>query len=144
MTAIASHPSDASSAAPAHSAAFRARRFQNWLPLGLTYACLYMGRYNFNVSKGAIGAAYHFSKTEMGIVATVGFWVYALSVLVNGPIADRFGGRRAILIGTAGAAVLNLVLGLFFFAAWDSKLILAMSLAYGVNMYFQSFGALSV
>jgi MFS transporter, OPA family, glycerol-3-phosphate transporter len=144
MTAADAPPATLRSAAPVHSRAFRTRRFQNWLPLGCTYACLYMGRYNFNVSKGAIGAAYHFSKTQMGVVATVGFWVYALSVLVNGPIADRFGGRRAILIGTAGAALLNAVLGLFFFAAWDSKLILAMSLAYGVNMYFQSFGALSV
>jgi MFS transporter, OPA family, glycerol-3-phosphate transporter len=130
--------------APTHSRAFRTRRLQNWLPLGCTYACLYMGRYNFNVTKGAIGAAYHFSKAEMGIVATVGFWVYALSVLVNGPLADRFGGRRAILVGTAGAAALNALIGLLFYARWDSKLILAMSLAYGANMYFQSFGALSV
>ena len=29
-----------------HSAAFRRRRVLNWLPLGLTYAFLYMGRYN--------------------------------------------------------------------------------------------------
>ena len=29
-----------------HSPAFMARRRWNWLPLGLTYAFLYMGRYN--------------------------------------------------------------------------------------------------
>ena len=31
-----------------HSAEFRRRRVMNWLPLGLTYAFLYMGRYNIN------------------------------------------------------------------------------------------------
>ncbi|HPB96648.1 MAG TPA: MFS transporter, partial [Polyangiaceae bacterium] len=34
-----------------HSAAFRRRRVLNWLPLGLAYAFLYMGRYNLKVSQ---------------------------------------------------------------------------------------------
>ena len=37
----------------AHSPAYRRRRFLNWFPMGLTYAFLYMGRYNLTVSKGA-------------------------------------------------------------------------------------------
>ncbi len=138
MTAQTSGP-------PAHSAAFRARRFANWFPLGITYATLYMGRYNFNASKGAIGTTFHFDKAQMGIVATAGFWTYALSVIINGPLADRFGGRKAILLGTLGAAILNLLIGLMFYSGgWDSKLILGLSFLYAVNMYFQSFGALSV
>ena len=36
-----------------HSDDFRRRRVLNWLPLGLTYAFLYMGRYNLKVSKFA-------------------------------------------------------------------------------------------
>ena len=36
-----------------HSDAFRRRRVLNWLPLGLTYGLLYMGRYNLKISKGA-------------------------------------------------------------------------------------------
>lgn len=133
-----------STAAPNHSSAFRARRFANWFPLGLTYATLYMGRYNFNVSKGAIGEAYNFDKATMGWIATAGFWTYALSVLVNGPIADRYGGRRAILLATAGATTLNLVIGLLFMTGWPVGLIGGMSLLYSINMYFQSYGALSV
>ena len=139
-TAIAA-PSDA---APTHSLAFRKRRVANWFPLGCTYACLYMGRYNFNVSKGAIGASFHYDKAQMGIIATAGFWTYALSVLINGPLADRFGGRRAILLGTGGACVLNLVIGLLFASGWSAHLIASLSVLYGINMYFQSFGALSV
>ena len=36
-----------------HSDAFKRRRVMNWLPLGLTYAFLYMGRYNLKISKFA-------------------------------------------------------------------------------------------
>jgi hypothetical protein len=38
-----------------HSPAFRRRRILNWLPLGLTYAFLYMGRYNLKAFQGIDG-----------------------------------------------------------------------------------------
>src|SRR5215470_10182748 len=85
-------------ALPEHSAAYRRRRVANWFPLGLTYATFYMGRYNFNVFKGRFAETFHFDKAEVGAIATAGFWTYALSVIFNGPLADRFGGKRAILI----------------------------------------------
>ena len=37
-----------------HTSAFMRRRFYNWFPLGLTYAFLYMGRYNLTAAKGAL------------------------------------------------------------------------------------------
>jgi MFS transporter, OPA family, glycerol-3-phosphate transporter len=129
---------------PAHSSAYRTRRILNWFPLGLTYATYYMGRYNFNVVKGDMGRMFHLDKAEMGIIATAGFWTYALSVMFNGPLADRIGGRKAILFGAAGALLLNLIIGLLFLNGWSTKIIVGMSLLYSVNMYFQSFGALSV
>ena len=39
-----------------HTDSFRRRRVMNWLPLGMTYAFLYMGRYNLNVSKKAFSS----------------------------------------------------------------------------------------
>jgi OPA family glycerol-3-phosphate transporter-like MFS transporter len=129
---------------PAHSSAYRTRRILNWFPLGLTYATYYMGRYNFNVVKGDMGRMFHLDKAEMGIIATAGFWTYALSVMFNGPLADRIGGRKAILFGAAGALLAKLVIGLLFLNGWSTKILLGMSLLYSVNMYFQSFGALSV
>jgi OPA family glycerol-3-phosphate transporter-like MFS transporter len=129
---------------PAHSSAFRARRFKNWFPLGLTYATYYMGRYNFNVVKGQMGTMFHLDKVQMGIIATAGFWTYALSVILNGPLADKIGGRKAILIGALGALTTNLVIGLLFLDGWTTRILVGMSLLYSVNMYFQSFGALSV
>jgi OPA family glycerol-3-phosphate transporter-like MFS transporter len=129
---------------PAHSDEFRVRRVANWLPLGLTYATYYMGRYNFNVVKGDMGKMFHLDKAQMGIIATAGFWTYALSVIFNGPLADRFGGRRSILFGAVGALTMNLIIGLLFLNGWTTKVLVGMSLLYSVNMYFQSFGALSV
>jgi MFS transporter, OPA family, glycerol-3-phosphate transporter len=127
-----------------HSREYRIRRFLNWFPLGLTYATFYMGRYNFNVVKGDMGKMFDLTKTEMGIIATAGFWTYALSVMFNGPLADRIGGKKAILIGAVGAATMNLVIGLLFLSGWHTKVLVGMSMLYSANCYFQSFGALSV
>jgi len=132
------------SEAPNHPAEYRRRRFMNWFPLGLTYATFYMGRYNLNVASKSMMDMFHLSKAEFGIIATAGFWTYALSVMFNGPLADRIGGKKAILFGALGAALLNLVIGLMFLNGWSTKLIVGMSLLYAVNQYFQSFGALSV
>jgi OPA family glycerol-3-phosphate transporter-like MFS transporter len=131
--------------APSHAQAFRLRRFANWFPLGLTYASLYMGRYNFNVYRNHARELHALTDTQVGTIATVGFYVYATSLLVNGPVAEKVGGRRAILIGVAGAALLNLAIALFLRGpANDSNVVLGLSLLYGANMYFQSFGAISV
>ena len=127
-----------------HTPAFRLRRFMNWFPLGLTYAAMYMGRYNFNIVKNDIGAWYHLDKWEMGIIATAGFWTYGLSVALNGPLADYFGGRKAILVGALGAAAVNLGIGFMFLDNHVSQILLSMTLLWSLNMYFQSFGALSV
>ncbi len=132
------------SEAPSHAPEYRRRRFMNWFPLGLTYATFYMGRYNLNVASKTMMDLFHLSKAEFGIIATAGFWTYALSVMFNGPLADRIGGKKAILFGALGASLLNLVIGLLFLNGWNTKLIVGMSLLYAVNQYFQSFGALSV
>ena len=124
-----------------HSRAYRTRRFLNWFPLGITYATFYMGRYNLNVSSKTMMDYFHLSKGEFGMIATAGFWTYALSVIFNGPLSDRIGGKKAILIGAAGAAALNLTIGLLFLSGWQTKIIVGMSLLYAVNQYFQSFGA---
>ncbi len=132
------------SEAPDHAPEYRRRRFMNWFPLGLTYATFYMGRYNLNVASKTMMDMFHLSKAEFGTIATAGFWTYALSVMFNGPLADRIGGKKAILFGALGASLLNLVIGLLFLNGWSTKLIVGMSLLYAVNQYFQSFGALSV
>ncbi len=69
-----------------HSKKFMMRRFVNWFPLGMTYAFLYMARYNLNVSKNALGDM--MTKEQFGIIFAAGTITYGLSFLLNGPIVD--------------------------------------------------------
>ena len=129
-----------------HSPAFRRRRIANWLPLGLTYAFLYMARYNLTVSKNALGPL--MSKEAFGIIFAVGTVTYAFSFLINGPLTDRIGGKRAIIIGATGSAIMNGIMGLMVLGmlewGWSLNLTLAFSIVYAMNMYFQSYGAVAI
>jgi len=133
---------------PVHDRAFRLRRFFNWFPLGLTYALLYMGRYNLTVAKNALGE--RMTNEDFGIIFTTGTWVYALSFVFNGPLTDKLGGKRAILIAAAGSLTANAVMGLFSQqmlttpALAEVELRWWFSLLYGLNMYFQSFAAVAI
>ncbi len=131
-----------------HSPAFRLRRFVNWFPLGLTYALLYMGRYNLTVAKTSLGQL--MTKEDFGYIFGVGTITYALAFLINGPLIDRIGGRRGMLIGSGGAFLANAAMGVYLHGVVTSDdpgqapLRLVFSLLYAVNMYFQSYGAVSI
>ncbi|HLL21113.1 MAG TPA: MFS transporter, partial [Kofleriaceae bacterium] len=124
-----------------HSKAFRHRRLLNWLPLGLTYSFLYFGRYNMKQFQG-IGL----TELEYGTVFGVGSAVYGLAFLLNGPLTDRWGGRATILISAAGSGAANAVLGYMAMTGntFGMETATAFTVVYGVNMYFQSFGAVSI
>ena len=130
----------------AHSRWFMVRRFINWFPLGMTYSFLYMGRYNLVVSKSSLGSL--MTNADLGTIFAVGTTVYAFSFLVNGPLVDKIGGKKGILIASIGAAVANVLLGvLTYFAVLGRlhiNLVVAYSTLYAVNMYFQSYGAVSI
>ncbi len=131
---------------PQHSTYFRWRRFFNWFPMGLTYAFLYMGRYNLTVAKNALGAA--MPNHDFGIIFAAGTFTYAFAFLLNGPLTDKIGGRWAILIGAMGAALMNAAMGFLLYGQlvhqWNLNLVLAFSILYAMNMYFQSFGAVAI
>ena len=129
-----------------HSPLFLWRRFVSWFPLGMTYSFLYMARYNLNVSKNALGSA--MSKEDFGLIFGVGTVVYGLSFLVNGPLVDRWGGKTGMMIGAIGSAWVNVVMGLvtylFLHGRLHANLTVVFTILYAVNMFFQSYGAVSV
>jgi OPA family glycerol-3-phosphate transporter-like MFS transporter len=130
-----------------HGRKFMVRRFINWLPLGMTYAFLCMGRYNIIVAKGALGTL--MSKEDLGIIFAAGTWTYAISFLINGPLIDKkLGGKNGILIAAIGASLANIALGILTWLITVKhlkvNLVVAFSLIYSVNMYFQSYGAMSI
>jgi len=142
-----------------HDAAFRRRRIWNWLPLGLTYALLYMGRYNLKVSQYAFEEMTRgdgvplMGNADFSLIFMWGTIVYGFSFLINGPLTDRKGGRFSILVGAAGALLMNLLMGL---GAWSlihdgpmavflaDNFVPVYSVLYAANMYFQSFGAVAI
>jgi OPA family glycerol-3-phosphate transporter-like MFS transporter len=132
---------------PRHSNQFRVRRTQNWLALGLTYAAMYMARYNFGFANKALSDTYGWSRAQVGGIITVATLVYGFSALFNGPLADRFGGRRAMLIGATGGCIFNFLFGLgayLGFLGTGPVLLGYLATIWTLNMYFQSYSALAL
>ena len=129
-----------------HSSKFMWKRFFTWFPLGMSYAFLYMARYNLNVSKTALGSL--MSNQDFGTIFFWGATAYATSFVLNGPLVDRMGGKKGILVATVGSALMNLLMGLvtYFYMIGELKshVVLIYSLIYSVGMFFQSFGGVSI
>lgn len=129
-----------------HSERFIWRRFINWFPLGMTYAFLYMARYNLSVSKNALGNA--MTKEDFGLIFGAGTVTYGLSFLLNGPLVDKMGGKKGIIIAALGSCMANgamgLALYLYLMGRLPTNLTLTFAILYSLNMFFQSYGAVSI
>jgi OPA family glycerol-3-phosphate transporter-like MFS transporter len=148
---------------------FRSARTRNWLVLGFLYAAFYMSRYNFAAVMVNLAGTFGWTNTDLGIFETAMPLIYGLSVVFNGPIADRIGGRKAFLFGAVGVVVMNGLFGLCVsfvdvpavmigkghgahvvtaavlkHGFHSRSLLLLMAAIWGANGYFQSFGALSI
>jgi OPA family glycerol-3-phosphate transporter-like MFS transporter len=127
-----------------HSPAFLRRRFVNWFPVGLTYAFLYMGRYNLNACIGTV-----FDKAQFSDIYFWGTLTYGFSFVINGPITDRFGGKRTIIVAAIGSLFANIAMGFVVRGVGQGtvpkeSLVAILSMLYAANMYFQSFGAVAI
>ncbi len=133
-----------------HDDRYRRRRVINWLPVGLLYSFFYMGRYNLTVAKGVFGDMIGadgqslMTNSDFGTIFGVGATVYGCAFVFNGPITDRIGGKRALLIGGLGTAAANFAMGWVTMTRQTDNLPLVFSVLYGINMYFQSFGAVGI
>ncbi|MRG94261.1 MFS transporter [Polyangium spumosum] len=132
-----------------HSEAFKRRRFLNWFPLGLTYALLYFGRYNLSANASLMDKIGLLTKQEYGDIAGIGSILYGVAFLLNGPLTDRWGGRATILIAAGGSALMNALLGVVAMRAQAGQMthasvVTAFTVLFSANMYFQSFGAVSI
>ena len=132
-----------------HDRAFLRRRFMNWFPVGMTYAFLYMARYNSNACIGLL-----FDKKQYFEIDSWGALTYGLSFILNGPLTDRLGGRKTTILAAVGAGAANIAIGIVAMRALGDSgkvpkeawagLVPTLSLLYALNMYFQSFGAVSI
>jgi len=108
---------------------------------------MYMGRYNLSFANKALSDSYGWNKTQIGTIITAALTIYGISALFNGPIADRIGGRRAMLIGVFGSVIFNLAFGFgayLGFLGTGSLLIGYLATSWALNAYFQSYSAVAL
>lgn len=130
-----------------HPTEFRRRRALNWLVLGFTYSAIYTGRYNLSLVNPMLSKVYGWDKTQVGSIISPALLAYGIFAMFNGPIADRLGGRKAMLIGAIGTVVFNFLFGLgayMGFLGTGTYLLGYFSTVWMLNSYFQSFGAVSL
>lgn len=126
-----------------HSKSFMMRRFISWFPMGMTYAFIYFARYNLDT----LATAEVITKAQKSQISGMGFFIYALSLFVSGPIVDRLGGKKGMILASVGAAVFNGLMGYVLYLSLMGQtsldLVLSLTILYSLNMLFQSFGAIS-
>lgn len=150
---------------------FRWRRIQNWMILGLLYALFYMSRYNNAAAMPQTMDWFGWYKPDVGVFESVLPLFYGASVLINGPLGDKLGGKKLFLIGAAGVVIMNLLMGactlmvvtpaviipkIWWFPrqvaeqavladGWShTNLRTLMAAIWGINGYFQSMGAIAI
>lgn len=132
---------------PVHSKKFRRRRAINWLTAGTAYATMYMGRYNLSFANKSLSDAYGWNKTQIGTIITVALGIYGISEMFIGPVADRIGGRKAMLIGIFGSVIFNLAFGFgayIGFLGTGTLLLVYFASAWALNMHMQSYSAVAI
>lgn len=147
MTSASATVSGQMALAVDHTTAFKRRRALNWVTLGFTYSAMYMGRYNLSFANKALSDTFGWDKTQIGAIISSGLLIYGLSAMFNGPIADKIGGRRSMLIGATGTVLFNFLFGLGAYLGLigtGTFLLGYFATIWALNSYFQSYSALSL
>ena len=93
-----------------------------WVML-VGYVGYYLCRGNLSAAFPLLAQEFGYSNTQLGLIASLSEIAYAAGKFINGPLADKIGGRRIFLIGMAGAIFWNIVFSLSaslatFIAVW--------------------------
>jgi len=71
------------------------------------YLFFYTGRQTFGFAIPGIEEDLGLSKTTLGAISGGLLWAYAAGQMVNGNLADKFGGRRLMALGAVLSTILN-------------------------------------
>lgn len=82
-----------------------------WVML-LGYVGYYLCRANLPAAFPLLQQEFGYSNTQLGLIASLSEIAYAVGKFINGPLADKIGGRRIFLIGMAGAIFWNIIFSL--------------------------------
>jgi len=104
-----------------------------WL-MWVTYASFYLLRVNISIAMPEIMQEFSLTKTNMGLVLSSLFLLYAVGQFINGQLGDKLNSRRIITLGLLSSAVLNIVFG------FTGGILGLLIVIWGLNGYFQSMG----
>ncbi len=113
---------------------FRRNRLRVMIAITLGYGLIYTCRLALGVVKKPLIDEGIFTATELGFIGSALFYTYALGKLTNGFFADHANIRRFLAIAFLMTAFCNLAMGF-------TETVLAAALVWGLNGWFQSFGA---
>lgn len=121
---------------PENSSAIEIKKWQKkmfWL-MWVTYASFYLVRVNISVALPGIMEEFGLTKTNMGIVLSSLFAMYAIGQFINGQLGDKLNSRKIITIGLLSSAILNFIFG------FTGGVMGFMVVIWGLNGYFQAMG----
>lgn len=113
---------------------FNRIRLATFISATCGYALYYVCRLSMNIVRKPIVDAGVFTETELGIIGSCLFFVYAVGKMANGFLADRCNARRFMATGLLLTAIVNLILGM-------SSMFIVFAVLWGMNGWFQSMGA---
>lgn len=82
-----------------------------WSGLLCIFACLGLGRFALGMLLPAMGESLNLSYSQMGLIGTVNFIGYLVSVLACGPLSEKFGYRRVIFAALMVIGVSMILIG---------------------------------
>lgn len=113
---------------------FRRHRFRVMVAITLGYGVVYTCRLALSVVKKPLIDLGIFSPSELGLIGSALFYTYAIGKLVNGFLADHANMKVFFAFAVLMSALLNIGMG-YSTIVWVSALL------WGLNGWFQSFGA---
>ncbi|MBO5191153.1 MAG: MFS transporter [Bacteroidaceae bacterium] len=115
---------------------FRRLRWATFISATLGYGVYYVCRLSMNVVRKPMVDAGVFTESQLGVIGSCLFFVYAVGKLTNGFLADRSNVKRFMSTGLLCSALINLALGF-------TESFYAFAILWGLNGWFQSMGAAS-
>lgn len=97
----------------------------------IIYMVVYFGRSNLSVALTPLEEALGSTKAAVGLLGSVFFWAYAGGKLLNGYLGDFANNKQMVFLGTLGAGLCNLAMGLV-------NHLWAMLVIWGLNGFMQS------
>ena len=112
---------------------FRYWRIRTMYSIMIGYIAFYLVRQNFSVTVPAICSELNFSKTDIGLVMSIGGILYGLGKFLFGLIGDKYSARYVMSIGLFVSGIMNVFLGM-------SSILPIIIICYSLNQCFQSMG----